>query len=99
MHTHTHTHIHIHTHTYTYAHTHTNTHKHTHTHTGGDDERVLVWKVREVMRGKCHPAIMDGRHQSNVFSVIFNCNNSSIFSGGELHSHCSTLGKKACMLP
>ena len=57
-----------------------------HTHTGGDDERVLVWRLAEVMHGKRHPTIMAGRHQSNVFSAVFSCDNAYIYSGGEQHT-------------
>ena len=35
------------------------------------------------MHGKCHPTIMAGRHQSNVFSAVFSCNNAYIYSGGK----------------
>ncbi len=53
---------------------------------GGDDQRVLVWKVADAIQGrdKLTPVCMTSKHRSNVFTIDFSCDNSFIFSGGEL---------------
>ncbi|XP_064602077.1 DDB1- and CUL4-associated factor 5-like [Liolophura sinensis] len=49
---------------------------------GGDDRRVLVWKVQEALSGIDHPKAMKGQHNSNIFCLSFDHNNTKIFSGG-----------------
>lgn len=50
--------------------------------TGGDDARVLVWRVAHVIEGKCKPITMATIHQSNVFSIAFSCDNTIVYSAG-----------------
>ena len=60
-----------------------NTHTHTHTHTiGGDDEKVQLWRVSEIMRGKYQSVPMETPHCSNIFTATFSCDNAYIYSGG-----------------
>ena len=82
---------HIHTHT---SHTHTHTHIHPpppppHTHTGGDDEKVLLWRVDDIVRGKCQNVPMEAPHTSNIFAATFSCDNAYIYSGGWSIQFCS----------
>lgn len=49
---------------------------------GGDDRRVLLWKVEEAMAGAGEPRPMKTQHYSNIFCLSFNNDNSKIFSGG-----------------
>ena len=64
-------------------HTHTHTYIHIHTHIiGGDDARVLVWRVAHAIEGKCEPITMATIHQSNVFSIAFSCDNTVVYSAG-----------------
>lgn len=51
---------------------------------GGDDRRVLLWRVSEVLNDELRnsPTVMDAEHSSNVFCLSFNHDNSKIFSGG-----------------
>lgn len=53
--------------------------------TGGDDQRVLVWRVVDAIQGKeeLTPISMVTRHRSNIFTLDFSCDNSYIFSGGK----------------
>ena len=52
---------------------------------GGDDQRVLVWKVADAIQGrdKLAPVCMTSKHRSNIFTIDFSCDNSFVFSGGE----------------
>lgn len=49
---------------------------------GGDDRRVLLWKLEESMDGMAEPQAMKNQHYSNIFCLGFNNDNSKIFSGG-----------------
>ncbi|KAG0721405.1 DDB1- and CUL4-associated factor 5 [Chionoecetes opilio] len=49
---------------------------------GGDDRRVLLWNVDGAMSGSHRPAIMKGEHNSNIFCLSFDSNNTRIFSAG-----------------
>ena len=77
----THTLAHTHTHIQTHIHIHIPAHIHT-SRLGGDDARVLVWRVAHVTEGKCQPNTMATIHQSNVFSIAFSCDNTIIYSAG-----------------
>lgn len=48
---------------------------------GGDDRRVLLWQVEKSIGGKS-PTAMEKQHQSNIFCLGFNGDNTKIFSGG-----------------
>ena len=50
---------------------------------GGDDEKVLVWRVADIMRGVNRSVAMETPHCSNIFSATFSCDNSYIYSGGK----------------
>lgn len=49
---------------------------------GGDDQRVLLWKIEESLASISKPYIMKNRHYSNIFCLGFNSDSSKIFSGG-----------------
>ncbi|XP_037046872.1 DDB1- and CUL4-associated factor 5 [Bradysia coprophila] len=49
---------------------------------GGDDRRVLLWHLEEAIAGKSEPRAMEKQHESNIFCLGFNSNNTRIFSGG-----------------
>lgn len=49
---------------------------------GGDDQRVLLWKLEESMAGITQPRSMKNQHYSNIFCLAFNNDCSKIFSGG-----------------
>jgi hypothetical protein len=64
---------------------------------GGDDEKVLLWRVSEMMRGKHQPVAMDTTHSSNIFTATFSCDNTYIYSGGNdanLIKHDAATGKQ-----
>ena len=50
---------------------------------GGDDKRVLIWKVSSLLNGEHRPIIMTTTHHSNIFSLVFSCNNSYLYSAGK----------------
>lgn len=50
--------------------------------TGGDDQRVLLWKLEESMAGISLPRSMKNHHYSNIFCLAFNNDSTKIFSGG-----------------
>lgn len=50
--------------------------------TGGDDRRVLLWKLEEAMGGIGEPKAMKNQHYSNIFCLSFNNDSTKIFSGG-----------------
>lgn len=50
--------------------------------TGGDDQRVLLWKLEESMAGISQPRSMKNQHYSNIFCLAFNNDSTKIFSGG-----------------
>lgn len=49
---------------------------------GGDDRRVLLWKLEEAMAGIGEPHAMKNQHFSNIFCLSFNNDSTKIFSGG-----------------
>lgn len=49
---------------------------------GGDDRRVLLWKLEEAMAGIGEPLAMKNQHYSNIFCLSFNNDSTKIFSGG-----------------
>lgn len=49
---------------------------------GGDDRRVLLWKLEEAMAGIGQPIAMKNEHYSNIFCLSFNNDSTKIFSGG-----------------
>lgn len=49
---------------------------------GGDDRRVLLWKLEEAMAGVGEPQVMQKKHFSNIFCLSFNNDSTKIFSGG-----------------
>lgn len=49
---------------------------------GGDDRRVLLWKLEESMAGVAEPQAMNNQHYSNIFCLGFNNDSTKIFSGG-----------------
>lgn len=54
--------------------------------TGGDDRRVLVWRVADLISlqdCKLQPITMATTHMSNIFTVDCSCDNAFIYSGGE----------------
>ena len=53
--------------------------------TGGDDRRVLVWRVADLIQDRgLRSTTMATTHMSNIFTVDFSCDNAFIYSGGEL---------------
>lgn len=48
---------------------------------GGDDRRVLLWKLEEAMAGVGEPQVMQKKHFSNIFCLSFNNDSTRIFSG------------------
>lgn len=52
--------------------------------TGGDDKRVLVWTVADLITGNgMEPVTMTTTHMSNIFTVGFSCDNALIYTGGK----------------
>ncbi len=53
---------------------------------GGDDRRILVWNMSKAVDGICKAskssAIMDAKHESNVFCLDFDCESRKVVSGG-----------------
>lgn len=49
---------------------------------GGDDRRVLLWKVQQALQGMGQPLAMRAQHGSNIFCLGFDSSNSKIFSAG-----------------
>ena len=55
---------------------------------GGDDEKVRLWRVSEIVRGEHHSVPMETEHTSNIFTATFSCDNTYIYSGGGcVHVH------------
>ena len=53
--------------------------------TGGDDKRVLLWSLDRAITsqsGGYKPVTMTGQHESNIFCLDFDGDNSKLFSGG-----------------
>ncbi len=53
---------------------------------GGDDRRVLIWTVADAIQGQNNikPVTMATQHDSNIFTIDFSCDNSFIFTGGNV---------------
>lgn len=49
---------------------------------GGDDRRVLLWKVDQAIQGLGEPMAMKAQHNSNIFCLGYDSSNSKIFSAG-----------------
>ncbi|CAB3380596.1 Hypothetical predicted protein [Cloeon dipterum] len=52
---------------------------------GGDDRRVLLWKMHEIMEVRerpARPAVMNTEHGSNIFCLNLSSDNKNIFSAG-----------------
>lgn len=49
---------------------------------GGDDRRVLLWKIEKAIAGVGQAAIMKGEHNSNIFCLGFDSHCSKLFSAG-----------------
>ena len=62
--------------------------------TGGDDQRVLVWRLWESVSRNTKPRCMKQSHQSNIFCVAFDLDNRHIISAGKLHG---INWQKACL--
>ena len=55
---------------------------------GGDDKRVLVWRVANVVQGRkgVVPIKMLLQHDSNIFTADFSCDNAFLYSGGNVRT-------------
>ena len=54
---------------------------------GGDDKRVLIWSVNNDLLGKkANPISMKALHNSNIFTLSWNNENTKVFSGGNDHN-------------
>lgn len=49
---------------------------------GGDDRRVLLWKVEQAILGVGKPTVMKGQHVSNIFCLGYDSSKTKIFSAG-----------------
>ncbi|KAL0127516.1 hypothetical protein PUN28_003060 [Cardiocondyla obscurior] len=49
---------------------------------GGDDRRVLLWRVEEAIQGKGKPTVMKSQHVSNIFCLGYDSSKTKIFSAG-----------------
>ncbi|XP_076379030.1 uncharacterized protein LOC143259660 [Megalopta genalis] len=49
---------------------------------GGDDRRVLLWKVEQAVHGLGKPAVMKAQHISNIFCLGYDSSKTKIFSAG-----------------
>ncbi|XP_012286907.1 DDB1- and CUL4-associated factor 5 isoform X2 [Orussus abietinus] len=49
---------------------------------GGDDRRVLLWKVESAIQGTGKPAVMKAQHVSNIFCLGYDSSKTKIFSAG-----------------
>lgn len=50
---------------------------------GGDDTRVLVWKLAEAVRGHVVPRCLKRTHLSNIFCASFDSENKHIITAGK----------------
>lgn len=50
--------------------------------TGGDDRRVLLWRVEQAIRGVGKPTVMKAQHVSNIFCLGYDSSKTKIFSAG-----------------
>ncbi|XP_015183769.1 PREDICTED: DDB1- and CUL4-associated factor 5 [Polistes dominula] len=49
---------------------------------GGDDRRVLLWKVEQAIQGIGKPTVMKAQHVSNIFCLGYDNSKTKIFSAG-----------------
>ncbi|XP_029164290.1 DDB1- and CUL4-associated factor 5 isoform X2 [Nylanderia fulva] len=49
---------------------------------GGDDRRVLLWKVEQAIQDIGKPTVMKGQHVSNIFCLGYDSSKTKIFSAG-----------------
>ncbi|XP_072762510.1 uncharacterized protein [Anoplolepis gracilipes] len=49
---------------------------------GGDDRRVLLWKVEQAIQGMGKPIVMKAQHASNIFCLGYDSSKTKIFSAG-----------------
>ncbi|KAG1701319.1 DDB1- and CUL4-associated factor 5 [Nymphon striatum] len=49
---------------------------------GGDDRRLLLWKIQSALDSNPSPVVMKGEHGSNIFCIAFDNSQSKIFSAG-----------------
>ncbi|CAK9814260.1 DDB1- and CUL4-associated factor 5 [Anthophora quadrimaculata] len=49
---------------------------------GGDDRRVLLWKVEQAIQNVGKPAVMKAQHISNIFCLGYDSSKTKIFSAG-----------------
>ncbi|KAF7397304.1 hypothetical protein HZH68_008526 [Vespula germanica] len=49
---------------------------------GGDDRRVLLWKVEQAIQGVGKPTVMKAQHVSNIFCLGYDNSKTKIFSAG-----------------
>ncbi|XP_029662739.1 DDB1- and CUL4-associated factor 5 [Formica exsecta] len=49
---------------------------------GGDDRRVLLWRVEQAIQGMGKPIVMKAQHASNIFCLGYDSSKTKIFSAG-----------------
>lgn len=49
---------------------------------GGDDRRVLLWRVEQAIQGLGKPTVMKAQHVSNIFCLGYDNSKTKIFSAG-----------------
>ncbi|XP_053994567.1 DDB1- and CUL4-associated factor 5 [Hylaeus volcanicus] len=49
---------------------------------GGDDKRVLLWRVEQAIQGVGRPSVMKAQHISNIFCLGYDSSKTKIFSAG-----------------
>ncbi|XP_011872809.1 PREDICTED: DDB1- and CUL4-associated factor 5 [Vollenhovia emeryi] len=49
---------------------------------GGDDRRVLLWRVEQAIQGMGKPTVMKSQHVSNIFCLGYDSSKTKIFSAG-----------------
>ncbi|XP_020284071.1 DDB1- and CUL4-associated factor 5 isoform X2 [Pseudomyrmex gracilis] len=49
---------------------------------GGDDRRVLLWRVEQAIQGMGKPTVMKAQHNSNIFCLGYDSSKTKIFSAG-----------------
>ena len=50
---------------------------------GGDDKRVLIWKMASALNCSATPLALKSTHELNIFSLVFSCDNSFVYSSGK----------------
>ena len=50
---------------------------------GGDDRKVLIWKLCEAVAGNTKPRCLRQKHHSNIFCVTFDHDNKHIVTAGK----------------